>query len=63
MAADGPVVLYAAGSLRAAMTEVGEAYAQRSGVPVKGEFGASGLMRERIEKGEPAEMKYRTSIG
>lgn len=44
--------LYAAGSLRAVMTEIGAAYSQK----VKGEFGASGLLRERLEKGEAADL-------
>ena len=52
----GPVRLYAAGSLRAVMTDMATAYAAATGAPVEGEFGASGLMRERIEKGEPAEV-------
>jgi molybdenum ABC transporter molybdate-binding protein len=47
-----PVRLFAAGSLRAAMTEI----MQVSGVPAKGTFGPSGLLRERIEKGEGADL-------
>lgn len=54
--AAGPVRLYAAGSLRAAMDEIGAAFAKRSGTTVVGEFGASGLLRERIVKGAPAEV-------
>ena len=50
------VRLYAAGSLRAAMTDLGTAFRARDGVSVAGEFGASGLLRERIAAGAPAEV-------
>lgn len=48
--------LYAAGSLKAALTDVAKAFDQKSGgqQSVKTTFGPSGLLRERIEKGEPA---------
>jgi ABC-type molybdate transport system substrate-binding protein len=50
------VNLYAAGSLKAALTEVAKAFEQARGgaVRVATTFGPSGLLRERIEKGEPA---------
>jgi ABC-type molybdate transport system substrate-binding protein len=50
------VRLYAAGSLRAALTEVARALEASSGgaTKVETEFAASGLLRERIEKGEAA---------
>ncbi len=51
-----PVRLYAAGSLRAAMEEIGAAFARRSGTAVVGEFGASGLLRDRIARGASAEV-------
>jgi ABC-type molybdate transport system substrate-binding protein len=54
--AQEPVRLYAAGSLRVALTEVGEASSKASGVKVAYTFGASGLLRERIDKGETAEV-------
>ncbi len=54
--AQEPVRLYAAGSLRAALTEVSEAFTRDQGPKVAATFGASGLLRERIEKGEPAEV-------
>lgn len=54
--AQEPVRLYAAGSLRVALLEVGAAFTQASAVKVAGTFGASGLLRERIDKGEPAEV-------
>ncbi len=48
--------LYAAGSLKSAMSDVARAYEKASGgkTTVATTFGASGLLRERIEKGEPA---------
>lgn len=48
--------LYAAGSLKAALTDAAHAFERASGGKhqVKTEFAASGLLRERIEKGEPA---------
>ena len=54
--AQEPVRLYAAGSLRAVMTEIGEAFAVSAGTKIAGTYGASGLLVERIRKGEPAEV-------
>jgi molybdate transport system substrate-binding protein len=51
-----PVRLLAAGSLKAAMTDIGNAFSDMSGVPVKAGFGASGLLRERIASGEEADV-------
>jgi molybdate transport system substrate-binding protein len=51
-----PVQLYAAGSLRDALTEVARQFETQSGQPVALTFGASGLLRERIENGEPAQV-------
>src|SRR5690606_26342016 len=48
--------LYAAGSLREAMTEVAQQFEAQSGRKVALTFGASGLLRERIEKGEAAQV-------
>lgn len=50
------VQLYAAGSLREALTEVARNFETESGQKVALTFGASGLLRERIEKGEPAQV-------
>jgi ABC-type molybdate transport system substrate-binding protein len=50
------ISVYAAGSLRAALTQVALDYQARTGQAVELSFGASGLMRERIEKGEPAQV-------
>ncbi|MEO7401572.1 MAG: molybdate ABC transporter substrate-binding protein [Polaromonas sp.] len=51
-----PVQLYAAGSLRDALTEVAKAFEVQTGQKVALTFGASGLLRERIEKGEAAQV-------
>ncbi|MGR3315963.1 MAG: molybdate ABC transporter substrate-binding protein [Roseovarius indicus] len=48
------ISLFAAGSLRAALSEVAEDFTQTYGTPVAATFGPSGLMRERIEAGETA---------
>lgn len=52
-----PVRLAAAGSLRAALAEAAQAF-QRSpgGAPVAETYGPSGLLRQRIAAGEPAEV-------
>lgn len=54
--AEEAVRLYAAGSLKAVMTEIGTAYAKAHGTQVKGEFGPSGLLRKRLEGGESADV-------
>lgn len=51
-----PVTLYAAGSLKAVMTEIGKAFEAAQGTAVAGTFGASGLLKERLEKGERADV-------
>jgi len=45
------VSLYAAGSLRAALTEVTKAYEAASGNTVQAKFGASGLLKDEIAGG------------
>lgn len=51
------LTVYAAGSLRAALTLVARDFeAGPGGVPVRLVFGAAGLLRERIEAGEPADV-------
>ena len=51
-----PLQLYAAGSLRDALTEVASQFEAETGHKVALTFGASGLLRERIEKGEAAQV-------
>jgi molybdenum ABC transporter molybdate-binding protein len=60
--ADG-VTLYGAGSLKGAMTEVIAAFTKATGVAVKSDFGPSGMMRERIEKGEPVALLTSADMG
>ncbi|MCB2101869.1 MAG: molybdate ABC transporter substrate-binding protein, partial [Rhodobacterales bacterium] len=50
------VNLYAAGSLRAALGDVAQDFARASGHEVATTFAPSGLLRQRIEKGEPAQV-------
>jgi len=57
------VVLFAAGSLREAMTQIAADYRVAAGVAVHAEFGPSGLMRERIERGERADLLASADTG
>lgn len=55
-AAEAPVRLHAAGSLRAALDEVAAAFGAESGVKVEAVYGASGTLKDRIERGEPSDV-------
>jgi ABC-type molybdate transport system substrate-binding protein len=55
-AAEAPLRLLAAGSLRAALEEVAQAFRERSGGAVATVFAPSGLLRQRIAGGEPADV-------
>jgi ABC-type molybdate transport system substrate-binding protein len=55
-AQDADVRVFAAGSLRAPMTDIAQAFTAAGGGRVATTFGASGLLRERIEKGERADV-------
>lgn len=48
------VTLFAAGSLKAALSDVAEDFSEATGTTLTTTFGPSGLMRERIEAGETA---------
>lgn len=48
------ITVYAAGSLRAAFTDIGREFQVQTGTPVGFEFGASGLLKDRIMEGSPA---------
>ena len=50
------VKLHAAGSLKAAMTDVAAAYSESTGIAVETAFSPSGLLRERIEGGEASDV-------
>lgn len=51
-----PVQVYAAGSLREVFTAIASEHEARTREKIVLTFGASGLLRERIEKGEPAQV-------
>src|SRR5215510_12118317 len=58
------VRVYAAGSLKAAIGEAARAFeAETPGAKVELEFGPSGLLRERIEKGEAAHVFASADVG
>ena len=54
--ASEPVVLYAAGSLRGALTEVAEAFAADAGIKVEAKYGPSGTLRDEISAGSRAQV-------
>src|SRR5271168_2575309 len=60
--AEGLRVL-AAGSLREVMGEIGERYKEATATTVTAAFGPSGLMRERIEKGEHVDLFASADMG
>ena len=63
-AANAPAVrLHAAGSLRAAMTEMAKAYSEAYGVTVTPTFGGSGLLKERLLTGEPGDVFASADMG
>jgi molybdate transport system substrate-binding protein len=55
-AAAEPIAVYAAGSLRAPLTELATGFTKKTGIEVRYAFGSSGLLKERIEKNEPADI-------
>lgn len=63
VAQDGSLVLYGAGSLREAMTEMAMAFTRQRGTPVRTQFGASGRMRELIEAGDKVDVFTSADIG
>src|SRR5262247_1743079 len=62
-ASAGDLVLYGAGSLHGAMTEIAAQFDRQFGTTTKVTFGPSGMMRERIEKGEPVDIFTSADIG
>ena len=57
------VQVYAAGILRGVVGDLGEAVRPALGVEVSGAFGGSGSMRQRIEKGEKADLLLSADMG
>ena len=53
----------AAGSLREVIGEIGGRYKEATGTAVTAEFGPSGLLRERIEKGEHVDLFASADMG
>ena len=57
------LVLYGAGSLREVMTQIAADYQATRGLQVRTDFGPSGLMRERIERGEQVDVFASADLG
>jgi molybdenum ABC transporter molybdate-binding protein len=55
--------LHAAGSLRAAMTDIAQAYSAIYSTPVNAVFGASGALGGRLAMGEPGEVFASADMG
>jgi molybdate transport system substrate-binding protein len=54
--ASEPVLLHAAGSLRAPLTEIIKSFEADTGSTVQAKYGASGLLKEEIVAGAPAQV-------
>lgn len=57
------LVLYGAGSLKAAMTAIADDYAKATGNSVRTAFGPSGLMRDKIEAGDAVDVFTSADMG
>ena len=57
------VSIFAAGSLRGVVADLSKEAGESLGVRVEASFGGSGLMRERIEKGEKADLLLSADLG
>ena len=62
-AAAEPVLLHAAGSPRAALSEVAADFAAAEGVDVVADFSAFGTLQKRIEGGEAARVFASANMG
>jgi ABC-type molybdate transport system substrate-binding protein len=58
-----PLHVLAAGSLREVVGDIGERYKAATGTVVTADFGPSGVLRERIEKGEKADLLASADMG
>jgi molybdate transport system substrate-binding protein len=58
-----PVQIFAAGSLRGVVIQLAAEAGPALGVTIQPSFGGSGSMRERIEKGEPADLLMSADLG
>lgn len=57
------LVVYGAGSLREAIGQIAAEFGQAHGITVATQFGLSGRMRERIEKGERVDLFTSADVG
>ena len=57
------LVVYGAGSLREAIGQIATEFGQAHGIGVQTQFGPSGRMRERIEKGERVDLFTSADVG
>ncbi len=62
-AEEGIVRLHAAGSLRPALTELSQAFTTAYGTRVQAQFGSSGLLQERLERGEAGDVYASADMG
>ena len=60
--ATDPVQLYAAGSLRAALTEIAAAFEAQTGIKVQAKFGPSGTLKDEIAGGAPVPVRLLPGI-
>ena len=63
MACADDLVVYGAGSLREAIGQIASEFGRDRGLTVKTQFGPSGRMRERIEKGEHVDLFTSADVG
>lgn len=57
------LVVYSAGSLREAIGDIAQTFGTAHGITVRTEFGHSGVMRDRIEAGEHADVFTSADVG
>ena len=62
-AEDGVVRLHAAGSLKPALTEVSQDFTAAYGIRVDPVWGSSGLLRQRLERGEAGDVYASADMG
>jgi molybdenum ABC transporter molybdate-binding protein len=59
----GELRVLAAGSLREVIGEIGARYKRATGIEVKADFGPSGVLRERIERGDKTDLFASADMG
>jgi ABC-type molybdate transport system substrate-binding protein len=58
-----PIQVMAASSLKTAMTEMGAAFLTETKIPVDSRFGLAGILRDRLDKGESADLFASADMG